>query len=57
MSVRPERYIPGNGNDGVRREKTSTGQVGKKCGICGCNVRGEHHAEGTQHQTQVKAKK
>jgi hypothetical protein len=57
MSVHPEKYIPGRGNDGIQREMTSTNQVGKKCKKCGCNVRGSNHADGTHHQTNAKAKR
>jgi hypothetical protein len=42
MSVRPEKYIPSNY---VRIER-----VVKKCGECGCRIRGTHH------QTRAKAK-
>jgi hypothetical protein len=28
----------------------------KKCGVCGCRIRGENHEQGTAHINRVKAK-
>jgi hypothetical protein len=28
----------------------------KKCGTCGCKIRGENHESGSAHQNRVKAK-
>jgi len=29
----------------------------KKCGVCGCRIRGANHEEGTAHLTRAKAPK
>jgi len=57
MSVTPTHYIPSNYVAPERRAKTSTNQVGKTCGKCGCKVRGPNHESGKQHIEQVKAKR
>lgn len=47
--VDPKRWTRSNY---VRLERTV-----KKCGVCGCRIRGENHEAGTAHQMRVKTPK